>query len=213
MEKKELEHLKWVCFGDSLTEENLRTDKHYFDYIAEKTGIEIVNMGLSGSGYFRLKDENKAFFQRAVNIPADTDVVTIFGSGNDCEFVENSLGSETDTGADTICGCINEAIDAIYAVNPTVQLGIIAPTPWQNNTPGENGTMAQYCEKLAAICARRSIPYLDLFHRSGLRPNDEKFRALAYSKDDGNGIHPDETGHKMISPHVYAFLLSLVGTY
>ena len=213
VEEKEMEHLKWGCLGDSLTEENSRTSKHYFDYIAEKTGIEVVNMGLSGSGYYRKKDDNKAFFQRALDIPADADVVTIFGSGNDCEFVNSALGSETDTGTDTICGCINETIDAIYEVNPTVQLGIIAPTPWKDNTPADNETMARYCEKLEAICEKRGIPYLDLFHSSGLRPNDEEFRMLAYSKDDGNGVHPDETGHKMIAGQIYMFLQSLVGMY
>lgn len=206
-------NLKWVCLGDSLTEVNTRTTKRYHDYIKEQTGINVVNMGRSGSGYMRTQDSNNAYYQRIASMPADADVVTIFGSGNDCELVNASLGDVTDTGTNTICGCINKTIDAIYAIKPTVQLGIIAPTPWIRNMPSDNDTMTRYCEKLEAICKRRGIPYLDLFHGSGLRPNDATFRAAAYSKDEGNGVHPDETGHKMIAPHIYEFLLSLISLY
>ena len=38
----------WVCLGDSLTESNSRTTKHYFDYIAEKTGIKTVGLVICG---------------------------------------------------------------------------------------------------------------------------------------------------------------------
>lgn len=203
-------HLKWACIGDSLTEHNGRTDKNYHDYVHDNTGIQVINMGVSGTGYMKRNEEGLAFYQRAANIPSDADVVTIFGSGND---LSNPLGNPTDTGTDTICGCINATIDQVYSVLPTVQLGIVAPTPWINNTPEDDGSMARLTEALEAICMRRSIPFLDLFHGSGLRPNDAIFRSLAYSKDDGNGVHPDETGHKMISGRFFVFLDSLIGTY
>ena len=203
---------KWVCVGDSLTESNDRTSKNYHDYVAEKTGITVVNMGKSGSGYMRRNDEGFAFYQRILNVPTDADVVTIFGSGNDTRFISN-LGSLTDTGTETLYGCINTTIDNLYSILPSVQLGIVAPTPWENNTPADNGTMAQYCQALETVCKNRGIPYLDLFHSSGLRPNDEGFRGLAYSKDEGNGVHPDETGHKMIASQFYALLQSLIGLY
>lgn len=48
--------LKWIVVGDSLTEENVRTTKHYFDYIAEGTGIQVTNMGVSG---FRLQTKRR----------------------------------------------------------------------------------------------------------------------------------------------------------
>lgn len=207
-------HLKWVCLGDSLTERNHRTTKSYHDYVTEKTGIKVVNMGVSGTGYFYNEvDRDGAFGQRVVSMPADADVITIFGSGNDLGFVSSYLGDPTDTGTNTICGCINTCLDNIYNIKPTIQVGVVAPTPWKNHTPADNGVMVRYCEALEAICKNRGIPYLDLFHGSGLRPNDETFRTVAYSKDDGNGVHPDETGHKMISSHFYAFLEKLIGTY
>ena len=207
---KEWSGLKWCVVGDSLTEVNSRTSKNYHHYIAEKTGITVVNMGSSGTGYKRSDDQNKAFYQRISNVPTDSDVITIFGSGNDLGAgVE--LGEATDTGTNTLCGAINTTIDNLYKIKPVVRLGIVSPTPWQGNEPSNNGSMSRYAEKLKEICALRGIPFLDLFHTSNLRPNDATFRTLAYSKDDGNGVHPDETGHKIIASQFYNFLISLIG--
>lgn len=201
--------IKWVCVGDSLTAENIRTTKHYFDYVAEATGISVVNMGYSSSGYARLYDENHAFYQRISSCPVDADVVTIFGSFNDLGAGLN-LGTASDTGTSTIAGCINTTIDNLQAVIPLVNLGIVAPTPWDTTQPSTSGQAYNYVEMLKAICARRSIPFLDLWRCSNLRPWDSDFRALAYSKDDGNGAHPDENGHKLIAPRFEAFLDSLL---
>lgn len=206
---KEWKDIKWVCVGDSLTEENIRTTKHYFDYIAEKTGISVVNMGVGGTGYKRGEDREVAFYQRIEDVPADADVVTIFGSGNDVSIL-SSLGKITDTGTDTICGCINTTINRLYEINPAFQIGIIAPTPWVYHQPNNNSGMAVYVNAMKDICELQGIPFLDLFHCSGFRPNDEKYRNLVFSKDEGNGVHPNELGHKIISRRVKAFLDTLI---
>ena len=201
---------KWVCVGDSLTEINSRTTMHYHDYIANATGISVVNMGLSGSGYAKKSDNNGAFYQRISDVPLDADVVTIFGSGNDGSSGLD-IGEPTDSGTTTLCGCINTTIDNLIARLPDVSLGIVAPTPWTGNQPSNaNCFMAKYTEALKSICANRSIPFLDLYHCSNLRPWTEEGRTACYSKDDGNGVHPDENGHKLIAPRFKAFLETLL---
>lgn len=208
---KEYVGKKWVCIGDSLTAINTRTNKHYYDYVSEKTGISIVNLGTDGAGYKRKYDENKAFYQRISDVPTDADVVTIFGSGNDGTYVANDLGTVTDTGTETLCGCINTAIDALIARIPTVSLGIVSPTPWVGNPPSNPScSMAIISDTLKTICANRSIPFLDLYHCSNLRPWTEEGRAACYTKDDGNGVHPDETGHKLIAGRFKVFVESLL---
>ena len=200
----------WVCLGDSLTESNSRTTKHYFDYIAEKTGIKTVNLGVSGTGYMRRKDINRAFYQRVSDIPEDADVITIFGSGNDLSS-DQTLGTVTDTGTDTICGCINATIDAIYERIPLARLGIVTPTPWVGSMPSKTTCgMAKYSEAIVEICKRRSIPCLDLYHESNLRPDDENFRKLAFSNDGGNGVHTDEKGHEIIAASFQSLLERLI---
>lgn len=200
--------IKWACMGDSLTANNIRTTMHYHDYIADKTGINVVNLGAGGTGYKQSYAGVSGFMDRVDTIPLDSDVVTIFGSGNDHSY---TIGTPSDTGTDTLCGCINTTISRIFDRITTCNLGIITPTPWQGYNPADNTNwMAQYSEAIVQICKNWGIPCLDLYHCSNLRPWDAAFRAAAYSKDDGGGTHPDETGHKLIAPRFEAFLDELL---
>lgn len=202
-----LKDKKWVVLGDSLTESNSRTTKNYHDYVAEETGCTVVNMGLSGSGYKKLEDTSKAFYQRISDVPTDADIITIFGSGNDLGL---SLGTVEDTGTDTICGCMKQTIENLFTIMPGARLGIVLPTPWIGQQPSNKDcAMAKYCEALKEIAGYYSIPVLDLYHGSNLRPWDETFRSLYYKKDDGNGVHPDEDGHALIANKFKMFIQSL----
>lgn len=203
--------VKWVCMGDSLTERNQRTTKNYHDYVSDKLDLTVINMGVSGTGYKAGESASGAFYQRVTSIPTDADVVTIFGSGND---LTQPLGVPTDTGTDTLCGCINTTIDNIQKRVPAVQLGIVSPCPWGDYPPADgNNKMSLYAEALRMICTARGIPFLDLYHCSGLRPWDTSFLTVAYTKDEGNSVHPDETGHKMIASQFYSFMQQLISTY
>ena len=197
---------KWTVVGDSLTEVNRRATKRYYNYVSDKTGITVYNMGVSGTGYMREKENNRAFFQRISNVPTDSDVITIFGSFNDLSLISN-IGTATDTGTDTIGGCINTTLDNLFSVLPLANIGIVTPTPWQNSTPMDPTNSAnRYVSLLIEICKLRGIPCLDLFHCSQLRPWEASYRELCYSHDDGAGTHPDENGHKIIAPEFEAFL-------
>lgn len=209
---------KWTCIGDSLTEANVRTTMHYHDYIAELTGINVVNHGHSGAGYYA-RSFDYAFMNEVQRIPTDSDVITIFGSINDIFSGERPIGNITDTDTSTLCGCINITIDNLYARIPVAYLGIVTPTPcwyqadgsvddWTPSNPGND--LETYSEALIGICRRRSIPCLDLYHESNLRPQIASFRTLTYSKDSGNGIHPDETGHKLIAARFLEFIKTLI---
>lgn len=89
---------KWAAVGDSLTQvAGTATEKYYHDYIAEKTGITVTNMGVGGSGYKKREDEEKAIYQRILSVPTDTDIVTIFGSGNDLSYIDAQTEWETVT--------------------------------------------------------------------------------------------------------------------
>lgn len=200
---------KWTVVGDSLTEINARTTKRYWNYIADETGIDVHCEAVGGTGYYADKENNRAFFQRILNVPTDSDVVTILGSANDGNYM-SELGTATDTGTNTIGGCINTTIDNLYSIMPTVQLGIISPAPIIGANPYTRPYFNEYVKLLEEICKMRSIPFLNLYYESNLRPWDETFRQLAYTKDDGNGVHPDELGHKIFAPRIKGFLETLL---
>lgn len=97
---------------------------------------------------------------------------------------------------------------------PTVQLGIVTPCPWVGYPPyTADNNMDLYSQAIITICKNRGIPCLDLYHCSALRPWESSYRDLVYSRDDGNGVHPNEIGHKILSSHFEAFLNTLISTY
>ena len=210
---KKWEGKKWVCIGDSLTEANSATSKHYFDYIADETGIITANYGIGGTGYANPSGTAGNFTARMASVPTDADVYTIFGSFNDYAYSINNdipIGTPEDSGTSTICGYINSAFDALFARVPLANLGVVAPCPWVsvNSVTGTTSkTFAEnYVSALRQCCERKSIPFLDLYHGSGLRPWDSNFRDLTYTKDTLHGVHPDETGHAILAPKFSAFL-------
>ena len=219
--KKQYSGKKWVVVGDSLTEDNSTTTKHYFDYVAEKTGISTINMGVGGTGYMRGKPTHQAFYQRISSIDQTADVVTIFGSFNDLNYpalgfdsMEEALGNYDDDTDATISGCINLTIENLQTAIPLVRLGIVAPCPWASTRPFQSNALL-YVDRLKKIAEYHSIPFLDLWRGSNLRPWDADFRALAYTKDLGQdnnpvGTHPDETGHAILAPKFEAFLGELL---
>ena len=237
-EKAKLYGKKWLLVGDSITEKNLRADYNYHDYIALETGIERYNIGVSGSGYMNRKAENKAFYQilNEDTIPADADIITIFGGVNDCILALNSseLGDTTDSTDETVCGCINLAIDNIQSKYPHANLGIISPLPcsWVisdtavnealklQNPNDVNCNMSLLTEKLQEICQLRNIPFLDLFHSNTLQPWDDDFNAEYFSCSalrTGDGLHPNSKGHKLFYKKIQEFLEEIYfianGTY
>ena len=208
---------KWVCIGDSLTEANAATTKHYFDYVSEQTGITVANYGIGGTGYANPNGTAGNFTARMASVPTDADVYTIFGSFNDYAYSisnEIPIGDPTDSGTTTICGYINGAFDALFTRVPLANLGVVAPCPWVsvNSVTGTTSkTFAEnYTEALRLCCERRSVPFLDLYHYSGMRPWDSSFEELTYTKDALHGVHPDETGHAILAPKFKAFLESLL---
>lgn len=212
----------WVAMGDSLTAENtlgVGID-NYTNYVSDKLGIEMLNFGHAGTGYWRTHEEGNAFYQRAENIPNDFDVITIFGSFNDLGDDTNGvhgykiIGTYTDTTEDTICGCMNILLDRIYEKNPKALVGIIAPTPWATPTDGmyhaNKEVEDMYINGIKSVAERRSIPFLDLLHCSNMHPWDSDFRNTYYLNADG--VHPNTNGHKRFSNQIAKFIESILYT-
>lgn len=209
---------KWVAIGDSLTEQNDATTKHYYDYVSDATGISLAtpinDYAKGGTGYANPNGSAGNFVTRMGSVPSDADVYTIFGSFNDYAYMQTNnipIGDADDSGTTTLCGYVNAAFDALFARVPLANLGVVAPCPWVSINSMGGGTFGHdYTQALKAVCERRSVPFLDLYTESGLRPWDTNVQAQAYSKDRLPGVHPDETGHAILAPKFEAFLEKLL---
>lgn len=212
--------LKWVAFGDSITDETLTgADKKYCHIIAEKTGINMVNFGVGGTGYKRRENEGTCFYQRMANIPSDADIITILGSVNDWILLNTHAGNYdgfvtgkvTDTlENNSLCGYINKAIDVAREVAPNAKIGIISP----NTSDLNDKYVGMILETLPLVAEYRCIPYLDLTKVDQLRPKDEIFGPKYFYDYNTNGsviVHPNNEGHKWMYPPIMAFMKSIIG--
>lgn len=217
--------LKWIGIGDSITEANFRATYHYWDYIIAETGLNFVNMGVSGTGYKAEGSGDKAFYKRVPSMATDADVITIFGGVNDVVLSNADIGIETDTGTTTICGCVNTTLDAIETLYPAhMPIGVISPLPCYCSDTTANihpyqqpnddtCRMAQFVEQLALICKHRGIPFLDLFHQSNLRPWHQECNEKYFSCDSaktGDGLHPNGHGHRLFYRQIMDFVQRIV---
>lgn len=206
--EKPFKGLKWGIIGDSYSDPNVLTyaDYRYFNHISDLTGIEISqNVAKAGSGYKRLEDDGTnehSFPQQANLLNADIDIVTVFGGGNDCSQ-SYPIGEYTDLtlSTGTVCGAINSTISKIYSRCPKAKIIVFAPSPWSAYYPyadDEGGKMKELAEALKKVCEYRGIQFVDLFHSSGLRPQNETFRAEYYY----DTVHPNNKGHEWLYPFI-----------
>ena len=201
-------NITWAVFGDSITEYNFRAKYHYFDYVAKDLSLNIINLGVSGTGYKEKEAKGIAFYQRIENDikDIDFDIFTIFGSFNDLGK-GFTLGNITDTTSDTICGCMNMVIDIFRRVKPLNKIALVTPTIWRDGAYfGKHNVTRQdldnYVEALLQIAKVRRIPILDLYHNSGLEPNIDEVLKKFYNEDgiQDKGVHPNSLGHKFMYP-------------
>ena len=213
-------NITWAVFGDSLTEYNFRAKYHYFDYVAKDLSLNIINLGMSSTGY-KEDGVGEAFYKRIEKNVKDIDfnIFTIFGSFNDLGK-GYTLGEPTDTTSDTICGCINLTIDLFRKVKPLKKIALVTPTIWRNGVYYGDYYVSRrdldnYVESLLQIAKIKRIPILDLYHDSGLDPNIDEVLANFYNEDgiQDDGVHPNSLGHKFMYPLWREFIKKFIEYY
>lgn len=219
--------VKWCAYGNSLTDSATLAgqptgSKNYVDYVSKSLELNVVNCGVAGTGFMNKNNGKGNFVDRVSTIPVDTKILTVFGSFNDYDYITEHLGTIGDTGTDTIYGAMHKFIQDVYTRCPDVIIGIITPTKWGYLSDWKDasagGLCDSYVEALLKTAEKWSIPVLDLYHDSGLRPWDTAFAELYYKDDNGDGtadtVHPLDPAHKkFIAPKVEEFIKTIYHVY
>ncbi len=201
--------VNWIAIGDSLTDVQTLGPgvDNYVNLVARALQLNPINKGESGTGYMKEQDIDRAFYQRIPNFTENADIVTLFGSFNDLSA--GDMGTALDTGTTTVGGCMNETINALTLKYPDALIGIIAPTPWWESFDYTTYPQyRQYVELLKEVAKRYSIPFLNLFEGSNLRPWDATFKANYFK--NGDGTHPNTAGHRRIAGIMQSFIEKLI---
>lgn len=221
---------KWMVIGDSITEHNFRALANYHDYIAEELGLEVINCGVSGSGYkVHDTDDNYIstilpFYKRISNYSEyKPDLITVMGGINDLLFSGKQMGEITDTSTDTWFGCVYQLTQNIKATFPNIPFGIMSPLPacaigngnilYNFNPSDKTNKEYIFVQKLEEFCDYYCIPFLNQYNKSGFRPWDDDFK-LKYTscrqEKNGDGLHPNVQGHALIYPRIREFVRTLI---
>lgn len=207
---------KWVAFGDSLTDESINADKKYYRYIEEMTGITVVVMGRGGTGYYRTYDSGTAYGQRMAQVPADADIITIFGSVNDwhTKSANVAMGNASDTmDAGTLAGYINECIDVAIEKAPYAQIALVTPMDYYGLP---DATLEGIANIIKDVAKYRKIKCLDMYHESGFRVRNPVFAQqfiTDYSETGDSYGHPNNLAHeKLIAPEFMELLKRMLLT-
>lgn len=209
--------LKWCAIGDSITDSaTLVTDSHgnknYVNFVTNVLLLDSTNLGVGGTGYIANNSgASKTFVQRIDDIPIDTELITVFGSFNDV-YQGFELGTiNDDKTTNTLYGKLKEFYESLFAKRPNAIVGLITPTPWEmccryNTSSDKHEKTIQYITALLDVAKLYSIPVLNMFDESDMRPYDSVFKQ-AYYRDNDDNVHPNQKGHeKYISPKVVDFI-------
>ena len=183
----------WCAMGDSLTDQSATfTSKFYYDFVREKTGINVIVDGVSATGYKNGEDEGKSFLDRVKNIPEGVDIVTIFGSGNDISTANLEYADRA----------IYDTMVYLASNRPGLRVVVAPPTPWKgHDRRGE--AWSHYINRIKTCALACSCRYVaDVYD---CPPFDGQFAShmARFFTTDPSGIHPNEAGHEALAPFFY----------
>ena len=216
-EKEPLENI-WYLFGDSWSAP-VEGESKWCYYVAKALSLTQYNFAVSGTGY----KKGTSYFGKRINdkLPAGfSGIITVFGSGNDCDNSVWDLGTSNDlfnpddsTSQDTICGRINYAFNVIKTKAPLAKVLIIGPCPWQIYSPNvANNKMLQYIPALKECSEKAGFVFVDMYYRSGLRPWDNTQADLWVEQSPSNRVHPNPDGHYFLYPQMTDIIRQMLPT-
>lgn len=203
--KKSFKGKIWLVIGDSITEHNFRAQKNYDQYISEFLGVKVVNVGASGTGYMNDFQGVESWIKRLDSFPNDVDFITVMGALNDRT---HPVGDFYDTDVSTLYGCLHSFYNKLICKYPNTPIGVITSTP-REYCWGENGEFVEYVNAVIRVAQHYSLPILDLYRCSGLHPwNETNCKEYFSCKQapNGDGIHPNVKGQKIIAYKVCEFI-------
>lgn len=208
-----LSELRWVVFGDSLSQPNTDGLDKYSDLIASRNNMYVKSYARGGCGWFKSNSSNTwgsgNIASQIEEAEADYDIVSIMAGVNELGLVSTKLGSKTDTitaTPETLCGAVKKTLEDVIAKYPLSTIFVMLSIPGETLNALTHDGVEPYYNAIKEICGLYNIPCLDLCHTSNLRPWNADNKAKFYR----DYIHLNAEGQEYISCIIENFLLTLV---
>lgn len=222
-----LKYKNLFFIGDSITEKNFRANKNYIDYIKDKVGnsLTTVNLGFSGTGFSdrwnninkQIDDKAKELDMNNLNKNPGENIISVFLGVNDFYGYsgKDPLGGVENLEKNTISAYIYALFSNLTNKFYNNRILIITPLPSyksnkMNNAKNEYGySLEELVNNIKELAYKFSLPVLDLFNESNLRPWNEHNKVFYFSYDgsyqNADGLHPNDNGHALISNKIQKF--------
>lgn len=197
-----------ICYGEGYR-------GGYGLMIANENNMIYENRGVSGGTitaetYFDDgKTRPKHWICRDIdNMRDDAEYIILEGGVNDSN-AENigaiTEGFKATLNDSTFCGAFESMLKKAILKWPGKKIGyILSPKAYNHDGTGAD---KEKWDLARAICEKWSVPYLDLRNASGLNAGLPETRTMFFHNDDG--VHPNESGYKVIVPKIVAWMKTL----
>lgn len=201
--------------GDSITEGALASseDKEFVSVLANLLNCKVNNYGISGSRIARqhVTSDNPRFdlfFGSRVKDLVSSDLVIVFGGTNDYGHGDASIGNIKDKTPDTFYGGMNYLVDELLKKYNKKQILFVLPLyrlneddPLGDHLRKEATLSLQgYRDVMVEVLNNRNIKYIDIKDIFGKPETSDLF---------GDGLHPNDKGHRLIAELLAGYIKSL----
>lgn len=184
----------WSVLGDSISHDDMYTNKQYWDYLSERCGgLTVYNYGVSGH---RITDMVTRY--GAMN---NSDIITVFGGVNDWgQGNPTPIGEFGDSDTSTFYGALNVLLKGLLTKFPKSLIVFILPLGNKGfsglaEDKNELGyTLEHYIDAIISVCERYKVPFVDT-RKSKLTPYVETTKLLYFV----DGLHLNAYGHEVLS--------------
>ncbi|HFI0418892.1 TPA: SGNH/GDSL hydrolase family protein [Streptococcus suis] len=198
--------LKWVSFGDSITQNGL-----WQQLVIEETGLTHINMGISSS---TIVDYSKwatpmCSDERLDAIPEDTKLLTIMGGTNDWAG-HKPIGTIDSEDKSEYFGAYNYIIKKLLAKIPNARIILMTPpfASYTQTTGIRNSiglTTRDYGNAVKELGIKYNLPVIDTLSLMGAN----EYNYLQYFGDEEIVAHPNARGRGRLAGILTAYLKSL----
>lgn len=195
------EPVNWTALGDSHTDGIADYPAVVLDYFSTSPDFtdaffNLTNLGLSGSRVYN--DGANSFYQRRTQIPATTDLLTIFGGHND-QGAGATIGTIATSSFDdtTFIGAYQAIIEYAYSLNP--EMRILLVIPHRAFSSGVQRDMSAYNQAIKDVAEYYALPILDLSETMGINVINQS----SYLVDQ---LHYNSYGIKVAGKLIYNFI-------
>ena len=147
MEKSHWNGKKWYAYGTSITSKEQGT---YVPYLAELSGMDVVNLGIPGGGVTNLGGFSKGQLKDSLMSLDDgkqnADLITLEVGANE----GGALGDKYDLGDGTFCGCLNQCIRYLQE-NTNAQIVVFCSVA-SITPPEQNKDYYERALKIEEVC-------------------------------------------------------------